>query len=140
IERACILTDTMNLEPRDLGLTPPDASTETLAGIDLSGTLSDVNNRALRFLERLKIRAALEQQDGNKVRAAEALGVSYKTLLTKVKKNELKNIGMNAPSKAARLLSFEAADSANPIAKNAAALIAGEEVTQVGASMPAAPA
>jgi len=89
IERACILTDTMNLEPRDLGLTPPDASTETLAGIDLSGTLSDVNNRALRFLERLKIRAALEQQDGNKVRAAEALGVSYKTLLTKVKEYEL---------------------------------------------------
>lgn len=89
IERACILTDTMSIEPKDLGLAPADAAAETLSGIDLSGTLADVNNRALRFLERLKIRAALEACAGNKARAAETLGVSYKTLLTKVKEYEL---------------------------------------------------
>ena len=85
IERACILTDTMTLEAKDLGLVPPGNAAETLAGLDLSGTLADVNNRAMRFLEKLKIREALEAQDGNKARAAETLGVSYKTLLTKVK-------------------------------------------------------
>ena len=89
IERACILTDTMQLEPRDLGLLPSTTDTESLAELDLSGTLADVTNRALRVLERLKIRAALEAQDGNKAKAAEALGVSYKTLLTKVKDYEL---------------------------------------------------
>ena len=89
IERACILTDTMILEPKDLGLTPPGAAAETLAGIDLSGTLADVNNRALRFLEKRKIREALDALDGNKARAAEILGVSYKTLLTKVKEYDL---------------------------------------------------
>jgi len=89
IERACILTDTMQLEPRDLGLLPSTTDTESLAGLDLSGTLADVTNRALRVLERSKIRAALEAQDGNKAKAAEVLGVSYKTLLTKVKDYEL---------------------------------------------------
>src|SRR3989449_1860527 len=39
IERACILTDTMTLEPRDLGLATPGAvAAETLSGLDLSGT------------------------------------------------------------------------------------------------------
>src|SRR5436190_18998337 len=89
IERACILTDTMTLEAKDLGLVPPGNAAETLAGLDLSGTLADVNNRAMRFLEKLKIREALEAQDGNKARAAETLGVSYKTLLTKVKEYDL---------------------------------------------------
>ncbi|MCU1266724.1 MAG: two component, sigma54 specific, transcriptional regulator, Fis family [Acidobacteria bacterium] len=90
IERACILTDTMVLEPKDLGLVPPGAgAVETLSGLDLSGTLADVNNRALRFLESLKIREALSTNEGNKARAAETLGVSYKTLLTKIKEYDL---------------------------------------------------
>lgn len=89
IERACILTDTMTIEPRDLGLISSDAEADTLAGIDMAGTLADVSNRAVRFLERRKIRAALDACEGNKARAAESLGVSYKTLLTKVKEYEL---------------------------------------------------
>jgi DNA-binding NtrC family response regulator len=89
IERACILTDTMTLEPKDLGLTPPGAAVETLSALDLSGTMADVNSRATRFLETLKIREALTAQDGNKARAAEVLGVSYKTLLTKIKEYDL---------------------------------------------------
>jgi DNA-binding NtrC family response regulator len=90
IERACILTDTMTLEPKDLGLLPPrPVASETLGNLDLSGTLADVNNRALRFLETLKIREALAACDGNKTRAAECLAVSYKTLLTKIKEYDL---------------------------------------------------
>src|SRR5262249_29672569 len=45
---------------------------------------------------------------------------------------------MNDLSKAGLVLSSEAADPAKPIAENDAALIAGEAVTQVGATMPAA--
>ncbi len=91
IERACILTDTMILEPADLGMSPPGAeeALRTLDGLDLSGTLAEVNGRAVQFLERLKIREALTAHEGNKMRAAEKLGVSYKTLLTKIKEYDL---------------------------------------------------
>ncbi|PYS58310.1 MAG: hypothetical protein DMF76_19610 [Acidobacteria bacterium] len=37
------------------------------------------------MIERQKIRDSLAAHDGNKTRAAETLGVSYKTLLTKIK-------------------------------------------------------
>ena len=86
IERACILSDTMTLEPKDFGFvgTATDDS-QTLSGLDLSGTLSDVATRALRLVERRKIAEILAENDGNKARAADSLGVSYKTLLTKIK-------------------------------------------------------
>lgn len=85
IERACILADATELQPRDLGLVndaPRDAAS---FGLDLSGNLSEAAERAVRLVERQKIAEALAQCDGNKSRAAEVLGVSYKTLLTKIK-------------------------------------------------------
>ncbi len=86
IERACILSDTMVLEPKDLGLaTAGGTNKEELNLFDLSGSLADVGQRALRFVERNKIREALGQAEGNKARAADELGISYKTLLTKIK-------------------------------------------------------
>ena len=95
VERACILADSLTLTPRDLGLPraarpQPEAAREAaeggaLAGADLSGTLSEVADRAVRLVERRKISDALRAHEGNKTRAAEALGVSYKTLLTKIK-------------------------------------------------------
>jgi DNA-binding NtrC family response regulator len=86
IERACILSDTVMLEPRDLGLVnSTSAEPEELNEIDTSGTLAEAADRAARFVERRKISEALRACDGNKTRAAEALGVSYKTLLTKIK-------------------------------------------------------
>src|SRR5882724_9313078 len=49
IERACILTDTMILQPMDLGLgAAVIEESQTLQQLDLSGTLSDVAHRALR--------------------------------------------------------------------------------------------
>src|SRR5882724_4828340 len=84
IERACILTDTMTLQPNDLGLGTMTEESGTLQELDLSGSLSDVANRALRLVERKKILAALEANDGNKGKTAEDLGVSYKTLLNKM--------------------------------------------------------
>lgn len=90
IERGCILSDTMTLEPKELGLEVDRArDVENLARIDLSGTLSDVANRAIRLVERRKIAESLAANDGNKARAAEALDVSYKTLLTKLKDYDL---------------------------------------------------
>lgn len=90
IERACILTDTMTLEPVDLGLVGRGAAeSEALRSLDLSGTLSDVAQRAVRYVERRKVVAALEANEGNKSRTAEDLGVSYKTLLTKLRDYDL---------------------------------------------------
>jgi DNA-binding NtrC family response regulator len=90
IERACILTDTMVLEPKDLGLAQHSGEdSEQLQSLDLSGTLSEVTQRAIRSVERRKIHAALEANDNNKARTAEVLGVSYKTLLTKLKDYDL---------------------------------------------------
>jgi DNA-binding NtrC family response regulator len=89
IERACILSDTLMLNPRDLGFAGAKDESQTLNGIDLSGTLSDVTSRAVRLVERKKIAEMLAANDGNKQRAAEGLGVSYKTLLTKLKDYDL---------------------------------------------------
>ena len=89
IERACILADAAQLEPRDLGLATNDTGDATAAGLDLSGTLNEATERAVRIIERQKIADALAAHDGNKANAAEALGVSYKTLLTKVKEYNL---------------------------------------------------
>jgi DNA-binding NtrC family response regulator len=86
IERACIISDTLKLDPSDLGLGPEGGmESESLEQIDLTGTLSDVAHRALRVVERKKIARALEANLGNKSKTAEDLGVSYKTLLNKIK-------------------------------------------------------
>jgi len=86
IERACILSDSLILEPRDLGLVSPSIDNDkSLNDFDLSGTLSEVAHRALTVVERKKISAALATNSGNKSRTAEDLGISYKTLLNKIK-------------------------------------------------------
>jgi len=89
IERACILADGANLEPRDLGLAAAEARDAKSLGIDTSGTLGEAAARAVQLVERQKIAETLATCDGNKMQAAEALGVSYKTLLTKIKEYNL---------------------------------------------------
>jgi DNA-binding NtrC family response regulator len=93
IERACILADARTLAPRDLGLPAGPSGTAAAAAsfneLDTSGTLAEAAERAVRLVERRKIADALSAHEGNKTRAAEALGVSYKTLLTKIKDYEL---------------------------------------------------
>jgi DNA-binding NtrC family response regulator len=74
------------IEPQDLGLIRKSmAEPDALQGLDLTGTLSEASERAAQMVERRKITEAIKAHDGNKTRAAEALGVSYKTLLTKIK-------------------------------------------------------
>ena len=92
IERACILADSAALTPADLGLARAaggQKAEESGADFDTSGTLSEAAERAARSVERRKIAEALRAHEGNKTRAAEELGVSYKTLLTKVKEYNL---------------------------------------------------
>ncbi|MDQ1560014.1 MAG: hypothetical protein QOD32_3074 [Pyrinomonadaceae bacterium] len=95
IERACILADASALDARDLSLPnarAKDSGTttpETFAELDLSGGLAEATERAVSFVERRKIAETLRAHDGNKTRAAETLGVSYKTLLTKIKDYDL---------------------------------------------------
>ncbi|HKP45698.1 MAG TPA: sigma-54 dependent transcriptional regulator [Pyrinomonadaceae bacterium] len=85
IERACILSDTLVLTPSDLGLNNRTAGQDQSAAFELNGSLSEVTQRAVRIVEHRKIVQALQNNSGNKTDAAADLGISYKTLLTKMK-------------------------------------------------------
>jgi transcriptional regulator with PAS, ATPase and Fis domain len=51
----------------------------------MDGPLEEISRQAQKAAETERIRHALASSKGNKTRAAEALKVSYKTLLTKIK-------------------------------------------------------
>jgi DNA-binding NtrC family response regulator len=97
IERAAILTDSDTIEAADLQLPaprPPDGDMPTgmlAEGFDWGGTLQEVGTRAVAYVERFKIESALKSSKWNKTRAAEQLGVSYKTLLNKIRLLGLEN-------------------------------------------------
>jgi DNA-binding NtrC family response regulator len=55
------------------------------------GPLDEVCERALAHVERFKIQNALRETKWNKTRAAEKLGISYKTLLHKIRSLGLEN-------------------------------------------------
>ncbi len=89
IERAVILCEGDVLVPSDLTLRP------VAAGVQLpdfgpdpfnwEGMLDEVSGRAVALVEKTKILQALREARWNKQRAAEKLGIAYKTLLAKVK-------------------------------------------------------
>ncbi len=94
IERACILAHGQEITPADLNISPPSdySLQEQLAlldGFDMRGSLSEVSARAQRLVEGRKIGLTLKECGYNKSRTAERLGVSYKTLLTRIKELEL---------------------------------------------------
>jgi len=97
IERAAILSDSEIIDAGELQLPaprPPDG--EMPHGMldhnfDWAGTLQEVGARALSHVERFKIEEALKSAKWNKTRAAEQLGVSYKTLLNKIRLMGLEN-------------------------------------------------
>ena len=53
--------------------------------------MQEVSSRAIDYIERFKIDEALRASKWNKTRAAEKLGVSYKTLLSKIRSLGLEN-------------------------------------------------
>lgn len=86
VERALILSDGDTLEPIHFRL--PSAA-HAPGHIEGPETLEKVSKGAAREAEERMIRSAMETTSGNKTKAAELLGVSYKTLLTKIKDYEI---------------------------------------------------
>ena len=91
MERAAILSDANEIDAAALQLSAQRPSEGQMpAGMlnesfSWEGTMQDVSARALEYVERFKIGAALQSSRWNKTRAAEQLGISYKTLLTKIR-------------------------------------------------------
>ncbi|HEV2904966.1 MAG TPA: helix-turn-helix domain-containing protein, partial [Pyrinomonadaceae bacterium] len=75
-------------EPSDLGFGSEQSWDVKALGFDTAGTLGEAADRAVRLVERQKIKETLAANE-NKTAAAEALGVSYKTLLAKIKEYNL---------------------------------------------------
>src|SRR6185436_5646340 len=90
IERAVILCDGDTIQPRQLNLSfrQPVAAAPAATPweeIDLSGTMTEALRRVTSELERRKPERALGEAAGNRQRAAEALQISYKALVQKLK-------------------------------------------------------
>jgi DNA-binding NtrC family response regulator len=97
IERATILAHGAEIGPDALQLpsvrpTPSELPEGMLEEHFVwEGPLEEVSQRALAHVERFKIQNALRETKWNKTRAAEKLGVSYKTLLSKIRALNLEN-------------------------------------------------
>jgi DNA-binding NtrC family response regulator len=97
IERAAILANGSEIGPEALQLptarpAPAELPTGMLEEQFLwEGPLEEVSQRAVAHVERFKIENALRETKWNKTRAAEKLGVSYKTLLSKIRALGLEN-------------------------------------------------
>jgi len=97
IERAAILSNGDEIDESALQLPEARPSSSQLPGGMLEeaflweGPLEEVSQRAVTHVERFKIQNALQESKWNKTRAAERLGVSYKTLLSKIRVLGLEN-------------------------------------------------
>jgi len=80
IERAAILCDGVVILPAHLRLTAPVGGPSLADLFDLSGPLPDVVRRATERIEDEAIRLALEAAAGDRVAAAERLGISVSTI------------------------------------------------------------
>jgi len=84
IERSLIFADKDYIEPRDLNL-PAGANTRVAEGFMVDGKLLSMDE-----VEKIHIKKALEQNNWNRELTASLLGISQKTLYTKIKKYDLK--------------------------------------------------
>jgi DNA-binding NtrC family response regulator len=97
IERAAILGNGSEIDTTALRLPAAKPAPEELPDGMLEeeflweGPLEEVSQRAVTHVERFKIQNALRESKWNKTRAAEKLGVSYKTLLHKIRALGLEN-------------------------------------------------
>jgi two-component system, NtrC family, response regulator AtoC len=97
IERAAILATGAEIGPEALQLPSARPTRSDLPQGLLEehfvweGPLEDVSQRAVAHVERFKIQNALRETKWNRTRAAEKLGVSYKTLLSKIRSLGLEN-------------------------------------------------
>lgn len=86
IERAAILCQDNTIEPRDLSLPNASVSLPSAAeGEDKLGTAIP-----LKEVERMHIEGVLRSFRGNKSESAKVLGISLKTLYTKIQQYQIK--------------------------------------------------
>ncbi len=91
IERAVILTEGDSIHARHLSLSfraapsAAPADDNPWSRIDLSGTMAAATSRIVAEVERRKITQALAEASGNKVKAAEALQLGFKTFTAKLR-------------------------------------------------------
>ena len=89
IERAAILCDANTIESRDLRLGSGHDSDASLRSVlDLSGTLSEATERAVKGIERVKIEE-LVREGRPRAEIADLLGISTRTLAGKIKEYDL---------------------------------------------------
>ncbi|MGH9705414.1 MAG: sigma-54-dependent transcriptional regulator, partial [Candidatus Acidiferrales bacterium] len=97
IERAAILSTGPDIDEDALQLPGAKPAAEQIPEGMLDqdffweGSLEEVSQRAVSHVERFKIENALRETKWNKTREAEKLGVSYKTLLSKIRALGLEN-------------------------------------------------
>jgi DNA-binding NtrC family response regulator len=94
IERAVILADGEQIQPRHLNLSfvqlpQNEVPVDPWAEFDFSGTLQDVARRGAGEVERRKIQRVLGEVDQDKGRAAELLGLTYKSFMSKLKEHRI---------------------------------------------------
>ncbi|WKZ57561.1 MAG: sigma-54 dependent transcriptional regulator [Bdellovibrionota bacterium] len=89
IERAVVMAE-HQISPDHLGI---DIRIDFSALDDAKRSLLDISHLAAREAEIEAIEQTLRRTRGNKARAAELLGISYKTLINKVKEYQLGNQG-----------------------------------------------
>ena len=91
LERAVILADGVSIRAEDLQLPAPKPNAVELPegmlpeAFNWEGSLEEVTNRAANHVEKVMLENTLRECTWNKTRAAEKLGVSPKTLLTKLR-------------------------------------------------------
>ena len=85
LERAVILCEGPVIQVEHLGLPSQESPAVIQEPFPEDATLREVAASAVRQAEMQYIRHVLQQTRGNKSQAARRLGVSYKTLLTKIK-------------------------------------------------------
>jgi DNA-binding NtrC family response regulator len=84
IERAAILCERSTITEADLHLTPAAADSGLGDAVDLSGSLSEAVDRTTNVVERIKIADAVRRFP-SRSEAAESLGISLRTLQSKMK-------------------------------------------------------
>jgi len=90
IERAVILCEGGRIVPNDLGLHDQSSSRSSVLKewFDFSGSLEATTSRVQAVVEKMKIEDAL-RESSSRAEAADRLGVSYRTLLSKIREYEL---------------------------------------------------
>jgi DNA-binding NtrC family response regulator len=95
IERAVILADGSEIQPRHLNLSfvdpaeAADTEIDPWSQFDFTGTLADVTRRGVADVERRKLELAMKEAEQDKARAAERLGITYRALTSKLREHRL---------------------------------------------------